>query len=187
MNKLDARVARMLNTMAHSPVRNYATAGLTSWLIGGGDKGTVRLFSSDRDTREWITPHSHRFDFVCVVLEGQVENILYHPSSADSGNVFCAGTLKRIGVGLGRYVCEPGVEASLWVEEPAIYNPGDVYRMWHKEVHSIRFSKNAQVLFFEGPERTDTSVFLEPWSNGQRVPTFETRSWMFQSDDGDDL
>ncbi len=51
--------------MANNPIRHYIAPGLTSSLVGGGGHGKVRLFQADRETREWVTPHSHRFDFTC--------------------------------------------------------------------------------------------------------------------------
>ena len=33
---------------------------------------------------------------------------------------------------------------------------------------------------FEGEERTDTSVILEPSTNGEVIPTFKVEDWMFK-------
>ena len=164
--------------MTHSRIRNYIAPGLTSWLVGGEGCGKVRLFTSDRDTREWITPHSHRFDFTCLVLAGEVTNILFQWEPAFSnGNRYAVGTL-RAG-GLGTYEFEPGTGAEPYSELSTVYRTGDTYSMKHDEIHTIRFSRGCAVLFFEGPEVAETSKVLEPWSDGRRVPTFVTMPWMF--------
>lgn len=174
----------IVKRMAHSSVRNYATPGLTSYLIGGGPAvGRVRLFMSDRDQREFITPHSHRFDFTCLVLRGEVRNVLYvraTENSNDLGNSFARGVLKPIDGGLGKYELLPGGSPAAYNEVPSIYTAGHTYSMRSAQIHSIYFSKDAEVLFFEGPETAEETYILEPWSNGARVPTFSTQPWMFQ-------
>lgn len=166
--------------MTHSVVRNYVTPGLTSSLVGGPGHGCVRLFESDRDTREWVTPHSHRFDFTCIVLAGQVENIEFTLSSR--GDAYARGVLRPVDGGLGQYEAVHGEVGETYAETTRIYAPGDTYSMLHSEIHSIRFSRGARVLFFEGPNVSDTSVFLEPYSNGATVRTFAVQPWMFQKD-----
>lgn len=168
--------------MANSPIRHYIAPGLTSSLIGGPQHGKVRLFCSERETREWVTPHSHRFDFTCLVLRGWAENIIFTRQwGADGADLYSAGTLKR-NEAFGQYEFTPSTEACAYVESSKTYNEGDVYAMTHEQIHSIRFSRDAMVLFFEGPEVTESSLVLEPWSSGKRVPTFETRPWMFERD-----
>jgi hypothetical protein len=172
-----------LDQMKHSPVRNYVTPGLTSSLVGGDFSGTVRLFSSDRDTREFITPHSHRFNFSCLVLSGSVENILYVPhyqiSEEGPGNLFAEGILRPKGEGMGQYEVVHGTEPKWYREEVSHYHAGDVYGMTYSEIHSIRFSRGAKVLFFEEPPSGEDSVFLEPYSDGRVVQTFAVQPWMF--------
>jgi len=48
------------------------------------------------------------------------------------------------------------------------------------QIHSINFAKGTEVLFFEGPTIMDTSVILEPYVDGETVPTFKTEPWMFK-------
>lgn len=69
----------MIEEFLHSRVDNYAgIPGLTSWMIGTSPNGgKIRMFHSYRDHDEFITPHSHRFDFECLVVEGEVENIFF--------------------------------------------------------------------------------------------------------------
>lgn len=178
-NVMDA-LRRAVWGMANAKIANYIAPGLSSFLVGGPEHGKVRLFRSDRDTREWITPHSHRFDFTCLVLRGQVINILFTRRwGADDCDVFSAGTLKRKG-SFGEYEFTPGTDACSYQETLQVYKEGDTYSMTHDQIHSIRFSRGAMVLFFEGAEVADSSTVLEPWSDGKRVPTFATQPWMFE-------
>jgi hypothetical protein len=180
-------LAEIVKTMTSSTIKHYATPGLTSLLVGADPAhGRVRLFCSDRDTREWITPHSHRFDFACLVLEGEVENILFlpvvNPSLYAKTNTYARGRLRAPAGGLGDYTVTRGTEPEHFAEMVTKYRVGDVYSMTADEIHSIRFSRGAQVLFFEGPPRFVDSDFLEPYSNGAVVPTFVSAPWMFTRD-----
>lgn len=170
-------IRKALNDMVHSPVRHYATAGLTSWLVGG-DRGKVRLFRSDRSTRHWITPHSHRFNFTCLVLRGSVENIVFRKGF--EGDAYCVSTLRPKAGGMGGYELERGSGWTKMVETSQKFATGETYSMRAEEIHSIRFSSDAEVLFFEGPEVLTSSQLLEPWSDGKVVPTFECAPWMFE-------
>lgn len=179
MNALD-KVQRQLRTMANSVIHNYATAGLTSQLIGGKDHGKVRMLTADRDTREFITPHSHRYDFLCVVLEGEVVNTIYYEENwkTPASNQFAVSVIEptdKFGKFWARHI-----RNSSFTEHVSTYKAGDVYEMTYDQIHSIRFSKGSVVLFLEGPERDHTSYVLEPFSDGSRVPTFSTPEWMFQ-------
>lgn len=174
------RLIDELGAMKHTSVRNYGTPGMTSWLIGGGDHGKVRMFTASRDTREWVTPHSHRYNFTCLVLRGEVTNILFEESNVGlSSNPYTRGALTGI---LGQYAFLPGTTAHHYTERSQVYGVGDTYGMSYNEIHSIRFSWDARVLFFEGPEMTNISYVLEPWAYGGRIPTFQTPSWMFESE-----
>lgn len=159
-----------LLAMAHSPIRNYALPGLTSKLLS-----RVRLFECDRDHQEEITPHSHRFDFVALVLAGEVRNRLWSPSG---GDLFHAQTLHYEGA-CGKYRRESG-EIERWRYHDDLYGEGDSYEMGHAEVHSIHFSRGARVLFFEGPTVCDSSIILEPHVDGETIPTFRVEPWMFR-------
>jgi len=166
--------------MKHSRLRNYIAPGVTSWLIGGEGHGKVRLFTTDRDTREWITPHSHRFDFTCLVLCGSATNIVFGRTFRnDQGDAYAVGKLTAPSGGLGTYGFEPGEKAEYFSESRRTYVEGDTYAMRRHEIHSIQFQKGSAILFFEGPELSQTTEVLEPWSDGRRVPTFVTQPWMF--------
>ncbi len=166
-----------IKPMRHAPIRNYVLPGLTSSLVGGDGHGTVRLFTSDRETREWVTPHSHRFDFTCLVLAGWVENIIFKPGGG--GNDYVVGALVPVEGGMGKYKVERTETGSGFAEFRTTYKAGETYAMRAEEIHSIRFARGASVLFFEGPAETDKTFILEPYVDGRLVPTFETSPWMF--------
>lgn len=174
-----AALVSLLEKMGHSKVHQYVLPGLTSSLIGGRQFGKVRLLSADRATKEWVTPHSHRFDFVCLVLSGQVENILFVPGAGDQ---YAKGIVRPDphNSAFGAYLVQRTEEVDCYNEVSTIYRPGDMYSMSADEIHSIRFSAGAQVLFFEGPTTRSGSVILEPYSKGKTVRTFEVPEWMFE-------
>ena len=97
---------QLIKKMGHNEVDNYVLPGLTSSLIGGFGHGKVRLFSAERETREWVIPHSHRFDFGCLVLHGEVENILFERGA---GQVYAETTIRhRPNSPFGTYDVERG-------------------------------------------------------------------------------
>lgn len=168
----------LLGRMAHHRLDNYIIPGLSSSLIGGESKGTVRLFECSRAHEENITPHSHRFDFQCLVLEGSVTNIVWTPASEREDGDFYAGAVLRYRGAPGEYQKSPG-DVGRYKATPNAYEAGDWYGMSHDEIHSIYFSRGAKVLFFEGPQISNETVILEPWVNGALAPTFEVKPWMF--------
>jgi len=172
---------KQLLAMAHSPVRNYVVPGLTSWLIGQpSEHGTVRLFQSEREHQESMTPHSHRFDFQCWVLEGSVRNRLWTTGWYDERNTdqYRRSVLHYEGA-MGKYRSEP-LDVKGWAYEEKTFGAGECYSMKAHEIHSIYFSRGCRVLFFEGPTVNGHSQVLEPWVNGEVIPTMEVKPWMFQ-------
>ena len=168
----------MLLSMRSSGVRNYAIPGLTSSLIK-----TVRLFECSRSHEEPIVPHSHRFDFQCLVLEGTVRNRIWRRSVNGEGDVYAATELLYSGEGPGCYTGRGECSTSRYTRVDFIHGPGDWYSMKHHEVHSIFFERGTKVLFFEGPTVADRSLILEPYVDDQVIPTFEVKPWMFKKED----
>ncbi len=170
-----------LVAMAHSPVQNYVIPGLTSWLIGApSPKGTMRLFTNERDHQESITPHSHRFDFQCWVLSGHVRNRLWRKTHYNDreGDKYQVTTL-RYGGDMGKYTTEAG-EVDGWRYSDEVYREGECYAMEADQVHSIFFSRGAKVLFFEGETVANHSVILQPFAGNEVIPVFEVKPWMFR-------
>lgn len=169
-----------LLAMAHSPVKNYAIPGLTSSLIGNpGPAGTMRLFQCERDHQETITPHSHRFDFQCWVLRGEVRNRIWTESYKGDPNADLFLQSRLACSGMGRYGTSP-IGIASWLYTDTVYEAGDCYAMKAHQIHSIFFSRGAIVLFFEGAKKVHESLILEPVVDGEVVPTFKVEPWMFK-------
>lgn len=166
----------VVQSMMHAPIYNYAIPGLHSHMLGGGEFGKVRMFTCDRNHQENITPHSHRFDFACLVLSGRVINKKW--KAGPRGDWFAVTALEYLGEP-GKYEMRDG-GAERYAMEATPYTPGQWYSMTAEEIHSIEFSAGSRVLFLEGPERGANTVVLEPFVNGKRVQTMETKPWMFQ-------
>jgi tetrahydromethanopterin S-methyltransferase subunit E len=164
---------------AHNPVRNYAIPGLTSWMISNSPEGNIRMFDMTRDHIEPIVAHSHRFNFHCIVLEGEVENILFKQSM--DGDLYSA-VYQTYNGSIGSYKTERSNLHIRYVQISQKYNKGDQYSMYSDEIHSIRFKKGTKVLFFEGPDVDDKSIIIEPIVDGELIETFKVEPWMFKKD-----
>ena len=178
--------ASHIESMMRSPLRNYIVPGLSSYLLGGEDKGCVRVFSSKRNQQSDISPHSHRFDFVCLVLRGTVRNIIWKPSFdvVHAAEHFAVSNIEYEGEA-GHYK-KKIVDRSYWEPRESAYQEGDFYGMSASQVHSIFFSKDALVLFFEGPAKTNKSIVLDPVVNDEVIPTSDVQPWMFRKQPLDD-
>ena len=181
MADIDIIIEELLKK-AYSPLKNYIIPGLTSSLITAPSKdGCIRLFESSREHQEQLTPHSHRFDFRCYVVKGWVTNIIWNKEFlASQGDRFRSSALTYQGEA-GKYKTVAG-ESGYWSPSKSTYNAGEFYSMHYHQIHSIQFSRNAQVLFFEGKTETDESVILEPDVDGLVIKTMKTEKWMFKSE-----
>lgn len=160
-----------LGGLTHSPLKNYILAGLESHLIGA----TTRVFINTRESMGVITPHSHRFDFQCLVLHGSVVNTIYNYNV--EGDTYALSELT--------YLNDPGqydtqrIGIDQFSPCATTYVEGDWYGMTHDQIHSISFSRDAAVLFIEGRQLTDKSIYIEPHVGGETIPAMKTESWMF--------
>lgn len=178
---MNPTVELVLNQMLHSEVGNYVIPGLQSALVGGRGYGCVRLFDNSRRHQEQITPHSHRFDFACLVLEGIVTNRIWRETeNEEEGDLFQASDLIYGGECGGKYLDQQSREVAHWTYTEIDYGRGHWYTMTAEQVHSIDFSRGARVLFFEGPSKSLRTTILEPFVDGKVVPTFEVKPWMFK-------
>jgi hypothetical protein len=168
MNKL----LKQIEKMKADKLENYVLPGLSSHLVS---QGKIRLFEMSRNQQNEVTPHSHRFDFACLVMEGYVLNKLWEINPA--GDEYEVSQLSYSGQ-IGRYSLSK-IERQFFHYKEERFNAGEVYAMYANEIHSIYFSRGAKVLFFEGPAISKTSLIIEPVVNGLRVPTFKTEPWMF--------
>jgi hypothetical protein len=167
----------IVDQMKHNKLNNYILAGLSSSILGGGDFGCVRLFESSRYTEQFVTPHSHRFDFFCFVLQGFVENIVYQDSESDD-DTWSVFEMQKLN-GFGQYK-NTFVKNKNFLRQSFCYEAGEFYSMTADEIHSIKFSKDSKVLFFEGAEKSNKSFYLEPFVNEKTINVFEVKPWMFE-------
>jgi hypothetical protein len=162
-------------------LRNYIVPGLTSYLLATGTDGSkVRVFRATIEQQQAVTPHSHRFDFRCLVLRGRVVNRLWSRARGDeAGDTYLRSRL-IYGGAPGAYELVRDAEPLRWTYYDIEYCAGDEYAMHADEIHSIQFSRDAVVLFREGAPVSAESVIIEPWCEGAVVPTFRVEPWMFQ-------
>jgi hypothetical protein len=168
-------MAGLLCERTTSPVYNYVLAGLTSSLM---QEGSVRLFTAERETFDYIAPHSHRFPLACFVVQGQVQNTLWWKTKIPGHSVYRAKRLTYHGAP-GEYGVEMG-DIDGYKHECHTFNAGDVYTMKADEIHSIRFNKGAVVLFIEGEEETNETVMLEPHINDTTIHLGAVKDYMFE-------
>jgi hypothetical protein len=161
--------------MRKSMLGNYIIPGLTSSLL---TNGVVRLFEASREQHSDITPHSHRFNFTCLVLRGHVVNRLWTLGASKEHDWYAPSKLEYSGAP-GSYKIVHAHDAKRWRYDEVTYNKGEWYSMVADQIHSIMFSPDAIVLFFEGPQITDTTTILEPVVDRCRVSTFAVQPWMF--------
>lgn len=182
MDILDFNIDFVLD-MAHSKINNYIIPGLSSSILGKPSKqGCVRLFESTRNQLQVVTPHSHRFDFQCIVLEGSVINRQFYETNEhdDSADLYTR-TILTYNNKIGSHK-RGKTSPSFYTYEDFTFVEGDCYRMEAYEIHSIYFKKDTKVLFFEGKQKGNSSVILEPLENNQTIKTYVVEDWMFQKD-----
>jgi hypothetical protein len=141
------KVRNLVLTMKTSPVKDYVIPGLESSLVGAGVKGTVRLFSQERFHEEPITPHSHRFDFSCLVLRGQVENVEWTVAAETAlfdADYYARTKLEHHG-SFGKYNVYPehNVPFKKYHRNKTTYSTGECYHMKAEDIHSIFFNRDA--------------------------------------------
>jgi len=156
-----------IEEMRHNTLENYAITGLSSSLIKG-----VRLFEQTAIQSNEITPHSHRFNFSCLVLCGRVINELWVRTDDINDIEVKQSVLTYLGA-VGKYQQSDIKETAYYKVIREGFKAGDTYAMRHDEIHSIRFSEGAKVLFFEEPSDISESIILEVGKN------FEVTDKMF--------
>lgn len=172
------RVREFLNNHSgHSRLQNYVSPGLTSDLV---ELGNVRMFTNTRPQEQFITPHSHRFNFAACVLRGEVENTVYSFDDP-TGNKAAKyqASILVYGDEPGKYEIQDGF-SKYYSQRTKTYKLGDWYFMNYRDIHSIKFSHDAQVLMLEGKSITRRTTILQPVVNDQVVPTFRVEPWMFK-------
>lgn len=175
----------VLNAMRSNLIPNYIVPGLESYLVGK-ENCKVRMFQMTRDQEFHVSPHSHRFDFFSIVIRGSVRNHIYVPLLDDPANDWVPpnGFLYQVSEYIpareGRpYQCS-AIKQAYFERYTIKYSEREAYGMRSSQYHSIEFSKDAVVLFFEGPAKHEVSNFLEPVVSGKVIPTFTVPEWMYR-------
>jgi len=169
------KIIKAIDAMKSSGVSNYVIAGLDSYLLGNG---CVRYFENSRWHQDSVTPHSHRFDFACLVLKGHVINRIWVECIEELGDFFQESVLQYSGT-IGEHT-QKAIGRSYWEFSDMRYVAGECYNMTAIEIHSIQFSKGAKVLFFEQPESSKKSLILEPVVRGEVIHTYRKDDYMFK-------
>lgn len=174
----------------HSTIRNYIIPGLTSHLIGDWsdpNKERLRLFEMETHQLVHIVPHSHRYNFHCRVIAGEVINTLWQPikESLEVGALMAKSSLTYNGTP-GTYVKGSVPSIVRYIQVSSLYPAGAEYSMRHYEIHSITFAAGTKVLFWESPQITEETYILEPYIPGYgTVPLLKTEPWMYLKDNPD--
>ena len=178
---------QVLKQMVTRSIDNYISPGLISHLVAVSEKGgMVRMFENTREQMVSVTPHSHRFDLTCIVLEGEVRNTIFNTVRhqrnghiAEGAEAFVVKDISYCG-GVGKYR-EVGQDKYFHTSLSRVYKQGDIYSMTYDQIHSIWFSKGAKVLIIEGVDRTNTTKVLLPIDkNGVVIDTMKVEDWMFK-------
>lgn len=166
----------IIRSMCSDTMHNYIIPGLDSSLL---NRGKVRLFQATHEPLTKVAPHSHRYALGCLVLSGTVTNTLWRMVNLDDrdGSDFQVHYQRG---SLGNYTTGVVHEKRRFVADSSTYKEGAWYSMAHNEIHSIEFSRGAEVLIFEGPEVTDTSMYLLPHTATGVCDIAQTQPWMFQ-------
>jgi hypothetical protein len=168
----------LLQGMRSNVIHNYIVPGLSSYLLRNGK---VRLFEASRHQHHAVVPHSHRFDFMCLVLRGHVDHTVWEPRSFDDqGDEWAIMEVR--GTFAEGYKVQHS-ELGYFAPVTKTYGVGGWYGCSHDEVHSVRFSSNALVLFIEGAPRFETHFVLSPVGKKTRCgdpDILRTPEWMFE-------
>lgn len=177
-------IIEICKEMKSDTLNNYVVPGLACSLLSKRDS-KVRLFEASRIQQREIVPHSHRFDSAALVLRGKVTNKIW---KIDEDPLSNNDTYE---IAESMYRNEPG-QYTLNSEGKVIkpfniftykYAEGDSYYMSHEAIHSVEFSKDAIVLFFEGPMVKNFNTVLLPHVDGETINTLRIEPWMFKKND----
>lgn len=172
----------LLKSMASSTIGNYVLPGLDSSLIGKGDGqlGNVMLFEASRDQRMSVTPHSHKFDLATFVLRGRATNHIWFPGEEGHHDEFSLVETTPVDGGLGNGMTWKQGDRGPWTRTSRAYCTGESYSMSYDEIHSVDFSRDAILLFIEGPQVSASSTALLPVVDGEVLDTLRVEPWMFK-------
>lgn len=162
----------LIDKNLRSHVDHYIIHGLTSSLVDG----KLRYFHMTEPQTNLITPHSHRFDFVCFVLKGRVRNRFWHLAQTGTRRAVATLTYNE----MGDYGVDIDPTPRIYECVTKTHNAGDWYGMAANQIHDIMFDRDTEVLFFEGASVSNTSVALFPFdANDEPINTLRSEPWMF--------
>jgi hypothetical protein len=161
---------------AHSVIHNYAIAGMDSYIIGDPADRT-RLLHMTRHQLDYVTPHSHKTDLTCTVLNGMVINTIF--TKGKGGDYFIKTPLIYQGEA-GKYVKQKSQAKKMYVLDIKGYHSRQQYSMPYYDIHSIWFTKGAMLLLKSGDVVTDATFILEPYSNFRHVQNFHVHKGLFK-------
>lgn len=179
------QLIEILDQMKSNTLNNYVLAGLKSHQLNNGN---IRLFENTRNQYDYISPHSHRFNFTCLVLKGDVTNTMWEEVPKDTLENYNECAYDEYCITTNLYKGKPGyydiknISKGYFKRYSYKYSEGEIYSMKHDEIHSIQFSKDALVLFFHGPDISDTNIVLNPIVSDSVIPLSETKDYMFKRD-----
>lgn len=173
------KLTQVLDTTKDNEVLNYIVPGLSSFLCS---KGNIRIFENTRRQEHFITPHDHRYDLLCLVLQGSVINHTYKPEGkfdydqVDEYAISILRTKEQF-----KYTREYSDKGN-FCRQSESYEKGDWYFISHEDIHSIVFSHTAKVLVFESAPIDKNITILEPIDKlGEVINTFVVEPWMFRN------
>lgn len=169
-----------LEAFRDSTILNYVVPGLESISLGRSNGFHVRMFHMTTHQMMHITPHSHRFNLLSFVLEGQVEHHIYNKEGdryETPSATYKLAILSQKGK-LGEYETEI-YSNGVFARYEAVYKTGGSYFLNADEYHSVIFSEGTKVLVIEGPEVNEPKVLM-PLVKDTVCSTLFTADWMFK-------
>lgn len=158
-------------------LNNYVIPGLRSEAyVEELDTGAmIRTFEMLRDQEYFVTPHDHRYDFQCMVLEGKVVNTVY--KLFECSELSATHAILPYDPAL-RVLDHEKAKLVRAESERRTYVNTDWYIMGHEEFHSIQFDKGTRILFLQEADKKTQSNCLLPYVDGKILDTFIWRDWM---------
>lgn len=165
-------------------INNYIVPGVSSHMLTEtAVGGKIRMFKASRTQMQYVTPHSHRFNLTSIVLRGWVRNTIFHHKhdmqKADHKHCETFLETEMVYNKLGQYK-SAGSSEQEYIAETNTYEKGQMYSMAYHMIHSIEFSKDAEVLIIESPDKANGNRILEPIVNGKVIEIMEVKDWMFE-------
>ena len=119
---------------------------------GGKDKGEIRLHEWEPSDGSQADRHNHPWDFLSLVLQGILENEIFHE---EEGSQFSRTVIAPIAGGGDGYAYIPDGSASLSLDFAA--SPSSAYFTRHNLIHNAFSKAGALTLMVQGPFVRETT------------------------------